>query len=180
MKTRITILLVALTLMATSAVTVMAGIEPSPFRINSQRLDVVASNIGGLTTMVDAVMGIDPIPMCPAPDSVKAEEIRDLAKQMQRIEDEVIKTLVHPPEPGLTENDTTCYEDPGGELAEKLTIVKDKVIIVINKVLSHPPNPVKELDNALNKLYRNSMSIIEMINAFMPPDLPCPDCAPPS
>ena len=111
--------------------------------------------------MIAAVLGVSPEPFCPVPDNVAAKEIGDLAKQMQRNEDkvmQVIETL-----------DLTCDQLDMGAVVERLGNIRTMsvgIIDMINERLGVQPEPFK-VTNALDKLKRNSESLVDTINIYL-------------
>jgi len=162
-KTRISALLMTGALLASSAGIVFAGVEPQPFRVNLARLDYVATAVSSAPEMIAAVLGVEPTPFCPVPDNVAAKEIGDLAKQMQRNEDkvmQVIETL-----------DLSCDSPDMGAVVERLGNIRTMtvgIIDMINERLGVEPVPFK-VTNALDKLKRNAESLVDTIDAVMPP-----------
>ncbi len=163
MKTRMSALLLSGILLASSAGTALAGIQPQPFKVNLARLDHVATSVSSAPDMIVAVLGVQPEPFCPVPDNVAAKEIGDLAKQMQRNEDKVMEAI--------ETLDLTCDPLDMGAVVERLGNIRTMsvgIIDMINERLGVSPQPFK-VTNALDKLKRNAESLIDTIDAFTLP-----------
>lgn len=174
MKTTRIALLLAATLLFITTATALAGVDPTPFRVTDARLDVVATKITGILTMIDAVMGVDPEPFCPTPESLMAKEVKNLAKQMQRSEDETEKVLGYtPPDPCI---EGCVYTDEEIALiALKIAHERSLTMRVIDQadryliVLGDDPEPFKKVLKAFEKLKRNATSLVDAIDDYYPP-----------
>ena len=165
--------LVAGIVVASSAGIALAGVQPVPFRVNLARLDHVATSLSGVTDMIDAVLGIEPQPFCPVLDNVAADEIRDLAKQIQRYEDKVEQVIesVSPDTDAVGALDESCSLAPDGAVEERLGNIRAMTLGILGMIeerLGVSPEPFKVI-NAAEKLTRNAQSLVDTIDAFLPP-----------
>jgi len=153
-------------LLILSTATALAGVEPVPFQVQRAKLSLVAQSLSGAPEMIDAVLGIDPEPFCPVPANVMADEIRDLAKQIQRHEERVEAVLEnHPPDPGLPPDECTALPELGERLGD-IRALTTGIISTVDLYLGTPPDDQKVI-NSLDKLRRNAQSLVDMIDAFM-------------
>jgi len=165
-----------------------AGVEPSPFCVRIVKLENVAMSLGGSNQMLalllayDRVKVQDPDDVCHPPDpgavchppepglslpegcvitlNALAQEIRGLAKDVQRLEEAVYDVTKHPPEPGVPVDQT---------ISRVLAVIKAEAITLMDQIDSEPPPDDNKVTNALAKLTRNAQSIINVIDAFKPP-----------
>ena len=179
MKHTLFIALLALLLNHTVA---LAGVKPEPFRISLVKLDNVSEALTGSQRMVELLMAYHPpepgiidapcyppelssdilsVPAgCSIPADKKAEEYRNQAKQVQRLEEQVYDITRHPPDPGLEDN---------------LITVRNKALAILRMV--SPSMDDQKVFNAQQKLQRNLQSLIDMVDAHLgtgdtlPPDV---------
>ena len=163
-----------------------AGVEPSPFCVRIVKLENVALSLGGNNRMLALLLSYDPVrsegpaDICyPPPDPVivcqpggpvsddcvitfnaLAEEIRGLAKDVQRLEEAVYDVTKHPPEPGVPVDRV---------ILQKLEAVRNAAMALIDQINDVPPPDDGMVQNALAKLKRNAQSMINTIDAFSPP-----------
>ena len=151
-------------LLILSTATALAGVEPQPFQVQRAKLSLVAQSLSGASEMINAVLGIDPEPFCPVPANVMADEIRDLAKQIQRHEERV-EAVLENYDPKVPPNPCTTLPELGDDLGDirGLTI---GIISTVDRYLIGPPDDQKVI-NSLDKLRRNAQSLVDMIDAFM-------------
>ncbi len=174
---------------------VWAGVEPSPFCVRIVKLENVAISLAGSNQMLELLLSYDrvkankpgdichppepgiechpPDPGMPVPDlcvittNALAEEIRGLAKDVQRLEEAVYDVTKHPPEPGVPVDAITSRK--------LLTIRAWAVALIVQIEREPPPDDIQpppddeKVENALGKLKRNAQSMINTIDAFIPP-----------
>ncbi len=188
MTRRLSIPLLAVTLLLGPLGATWGGIKPEPFRVQTLKLDNVAMALGNVSRMLNLLSqyhppepGLTNADTCPPPDpdtsscvettlppglfcSIDAnnfaEELRMLAKHVQREEDAVFQVIgaqsTAPPNPcianGLQNVRTAAME------------IQDW----INRILADSWDDKKVL-NAVKKLGRNTLSLINVIDAYIPP-----------
>jgi hypothetical protein len=172
---------------------VRAGVEPSPFCVGIVKLQNVFTSIEGNNRMLKLLLSYDrvrsqgPADICYPPDpgivchppepgvspdacvitfNTLAEEIRGLAKDVQRLEEAVYDVTKHPPEPGV----------PFDAILRELGTIRESASDLIGLIDTIPPPDDQipppddnKVQNALAKLKRNAQSMINTIDAFGPP-----------
>lgn len=194
MRKNLFVTIIVSMLLLGSAQWVRAGVEPSPFCVSIVKLQNVAISLEGSSEMLALLLSYDrvrsqgPADICYPPDpgvvchppepgvspdacvitfNALAEEIRGLAKDVQRLEEAVYDVTKHPPEPGVP-------VDPA--IIRELTAIRAwaaYLIVQIDRTPppddNQPPPDDNKVQNALAKLKRNAQSMINTIDAFSPP-----------
>jgi hypothetical protein len=93
-----------------------------------------------------------------------ADEIRDLAKQMQRHEERV-EAVLENYDPTFPPSPCTTLPELGEHLGE-IRALTTGIMSTIDRYLVAPPDDGKVI-NSLEKLRRNAQSLVDMIDAFM-------------
>lgn len=176
---------VAAALTVAAAGTAGAGVEPSPFRVNVLKLENVDASLAGADAMLALLLsfhppepgtppdgwyhppepgaechppdpGYPPNP-CIAPNGL-AEELRSLAKQVQRLEELVYEVT----------GDPNAAGDPG--LSFHLDQIRDGAEGLVEQIRDRAAADDPKVANALAKLRRNAEALANTAQPLPPGD----------
>ncbi|HSH69809.1 MAG TPA: hypothetical protein VK997_07815 [Deferrisomatales bacterium] len=160
MQRRFLAMVVSLGLAMVAAGAAEAGVEPSPFHLRVVKLQAVSSAVLGADTLLRELftyhppepgtecdppeLSVPPEPCIPA--NAMAEELRSMAKHVQRLEEMVYETL----------DDSAA---PEGKLVRELLVIAEEADALVDQVDEAGEFEDAKVANAMAKLRRNAQAL---------------------
>lgn len=150
---------------------------PEPSRVSMAKLYSVKLSLTGLSNVLYELNLLPDLTLPPDPSmpDVLATSYRQLAKDMQRLEDYVMDVIGSisgelPPPDDIIPTDNSCSPPPDDNIPAALQSIRAQAMDVISRIGATPPPDDQEVANALEKLRRNAQSLVTTIDGFHPPE----------
>jgi hypothetical protein len=131
-KSRICAILLGAVLLTTTAMSAMAGTEPSPFREDTGKLESVANNLESVEKRLDDTLAMPPDPYKPGFMTGSMNKLEEMDKKLGLLYERTNAVLQIPPDP---------YTPEFVDALEHVFESANGIVDIVDAFLSMPPDP---------------------------------------